>query len=92
MPNKLQIALTVLSLFAVSATAKEKSCSAELGKKQSDILVAWCINVSPATRPPCNSANACSLITSEIKRGCAFLANDKNRPYYCLLTDKNVPK
>lgn len=83
--------LIVLFSFTLSysASAEEKSCAAELGKKQSQILVSWCINVSPATHPPCNSLNACSLITDEIKRGCAFLKNEKNPPYYCLLTYQN---
>lgn len=73
-------------MLICNARAEEKSCAAELGKKQSQILVNWCINVSPATHPPCNSLNVCSLITNEIKRGCAFLRNEKNPPYYCLLT------
>ena len=75
--------------LSCNINAKEKSCAATLGKKQAEILVKWCINVSPATHPPCNSLNACYLITDEIKRGCAFLKNDRNPPYYCLLTYQN---
>jgi len=84
--------ITLSFTLSYSVAAEEKSCVTELGKKQSEILVNWCINVSPATRPPCNSLNACSLITDEIKRGCAFLENEKNPPYYCLLTYQNKSK
>ena len=91
---KLQAILVFLLCAALpySANAQEKSCAADLGKKNSEILVSWCLNVSPATRPPCNSANACSLITDEIKRGCEFLEKEKNPPYYCLLTYQNKPR
>jgi|GEM_PF-2788462 len=80
------------STLSYNVSAEEKSCAAELGKKQSEILVKWCINVSSATHPPCNSLNACNLITDEIKRGCAFLEKEKNPPYYCLLTYQNESK
>jgi hypothetical protein len=85
------IALSALA-FAHSAGAGEPSCVAELGKKQSQALVGWCTNVSPATRPPCNAKNACSLIIDEIKRGCALLENDKKPPHYCRLTYQNAAK
>jgi hypothetical protein len=77
------------SMLSCNVHAEEKSCATQMGKKQSEMLVKWCINVSPATHPPCNSANACNLITDEIKRGCALLKNEKNLPYYCLLTYQN---
>ena len=85
---KLPIVLLALAVSALasSVSAEEKTCAIELGKNNSEILVKWCINVSPATRPPCNSANSCELIVDEIRRGCAFLKNDKNSPYYCRLT------
>lgn len=91
---KLHSALIALSAltFAHCASAGEQSCVVELGKKQSQALVGWCTNVSPATRPPCNAKNACSLIIDEIKRGCALLENDKNPPYYCRLTYQNTSK
>ena len=76
----------IVAALASSVSAEEKSCTNELGKTNSEILVKWCMNVSPATRPPCNSANSCDLIVDEIRRGCAFLKNDKNSPYYCRLT------
>jgi hypothetical protein len=44
-------------------------------------LVQQCQQVSPATHPPCNVANACELMIDEIKRGCAMI--DKNAPAFC---------
>ncbi len=51
--------------------------SAERAKK----LVDECIQVSPATHPPCNSQNSCELIIDEIKRSCALLGPSK--PSFC---------
>ncbi|MCB5191784.1 hypothetical protein LG198_13675 [Methylobacillus arboreus] len=73
-------------LQASLASAGEKSCSTEVGKRHAEMLVNWCKNVSPATHPPCNAANSCDLVIDEIKRGCAFLKHEKNSPYYCRLT------
>ena len=89
---KLLTMLMVLfcSTLAYHVSAEEKSCAGELGKKPSDTLVKWCINVSPATHPPCNSNNACNLITDEIKRGCGFLKNETSPPGYCVLIYQNA--
>ncbi|UFN51034.1 hypothetical protein LPC08_10695 [Roseomonas sp. OT10] len=40
-----------------------------------------CIQVSPATRPPCNDANPCALILDEIARGCGMYPAPV--PAYC---------
>ncbi|MFL9710609.1 hypothetical protein [Methylobacillus sp. Pita1] len=77
----------LIAFFQVlPANAGEKSCIAEAGKRHAEMLVKWCRSVSPATHPPCNAANSCDLVIDEIKRGCAFLKNEKNPPYYCRLT------
>jgi hypothetical protein len=47
---------------------------AERSKK----LVEECIQVSPATHPPCNSQNSCQLIIDEIKRSCSLLGQSKS--------------
>ena len=52
-----------------------------MGAARAKQLVAQCLRVSPATRPPCNAANACSLITDEIRRGCDMLGKDA--PKFC---------
>jgi len=66
---------------ASAATAVEQSCSQEIGAAKAKRLVAQCLEVSPATHPPCNAANTCALITDEIRRGCELL--DQDGPKYC---------
>jgi hypothetical protein len=75
---KLLLALPVLLLASASAQA---SCTAEVGAAKAKQYVQHCRDVSPATRPPCNAQNACSLILAEIRRGCVFLKEDA--PAYC---------
>ncbi|WP_426164939.1 hypothetical protein [Pseudoduganella sp. R-34] len=76
--NKILISLAWLA-FAGNAAAL--SCDEQLGKAKAAELVKQCKNVSPATRPPCNAANSCEMITDEIKRGCKILGDDA--PAYC---------
>ena len=59
------------------------SCLAEIGEARSKRLVERCIQVSPATRPPCNSANPCDLIQGEIDRSCKLWARDGDPPAAC---------
>lgn len=54
------------------AAAAGGSCLAEIGEQASAKLVDQCIQISPATRPPCNAMNSCGMIRDEISRGCAF--------------------
>ncbi len=54
------------------AAGYEPPCFDTAGKKQAAIYVRQCISISPATRPPCNVGNPCSLIIDEIKRSCLF--------------------
>ena len=75
---KLLLALSVLLLAGASAQA---SCTGEVGAAKAKRYVRHCRDVSPATHPPCNAENACSLILAEIRRGCAFLKEDA--PAYC---------
>ena len=66
---------------AADAPAPEKSCRETAGAEKAQTLVAQCLEVSPATHPPCNAANACSLIVDEIARGCAMI--EKDAPAFC---------
>ncbi|WP_167483931.1 lysozyme inhibitor LprI family protein [Mesorhizobium tamadayense] len=69
----------------VPAAAKQddaRPCVQSAGKAKSDQYVSQCIQVSPATHPPCNGQNACSMMIDEIKRGCAVIGND-NPPAFC---------
>jgi hypothetical protein len=76
----MKMALAVVSLL-LAATSVQASCTSEVGATRANTYVRHCRDVSPATRPPCNAANACSLLIAEIKRGCAFLKEDA--PAYC---------
>lgn len=59
------------------------ACASEMGAAASARLVARCIAVSPATRPPCNAANPCDLIQGEIDRSCAMYGPGEARPPEC---------
>ncbi len=58
------------------------TCNQSVGPERAKRLVADCLAVSPATHPPCNAQNSCSLITDEIKRGCSLL-EPRNAPAFC---------
>jgi hypothetical protein len=73
-------AFTMVGLFAVG-DALAQSCKEEVGSREAQQYVDQCLEVSPATRPPCNAENPCQLIWDEIARGCAMLGNDA--PEYC---------
>ncbi|AZO25391.1 DUF1311 domain-containing protein [Mesorhizobium sp. M1E.F.Ca.ET.045.02.1.1] len=59
-----------------------RPCVQSAGKAKSDQYVSQCVQVSPATHPPCNGQNACSMMIDEIKRGCAMIGAD-NPPAFC---------
>ena len=68
---------------AASPVGEPGSCLAEIGEARSKRLVERCIAVSPATRPPCNSANPCDMIQGEIDRACAMYGPDEAKPKEC---------
>ncbi|GAB7533635.1 hypothetical protein PS3A_60510 [Pseudomonas sp. 3A(2025)] len=82
-PKSLMFSLLITVLAVFQANAADKTCTEAIGQKRAELLVKQCINVSPATRPPCNVANSCELINSEVERGCGFLDDDPNTPDYC---------
>lgn len=57
------------------------SCRQSIGAARAAVLVRQCMQVSPATHPPCNDANACDMITDEIQRGCGMLTS--TIPAFC---------
>jgi hypothetical protein len=65
----------------ISATVEGPSCLQGVGAKRANQLVDECMQVSPATHPPCNAQNPCALITDEIRRGCEMLK--QNAPAFC---------
>ena len=66
---------------AAAPTTKDIACGTSAGPQKAELLVQQCQQVSPATHPPCNVANACDLMIDEIKRGCAMI--DKGAPPFC---------
>lgn len=74
-------AACAIALSTLSAAAHAASCAAEVGRREAAMLVQRCIEVSPATRPPCNATNSCALIRGEIRRGCEFAGSDA--PDWC---------
>ncbi len=79
-------ALLVFSIAPLAnASDEEISCREEIGREAAAVYVNQCIDISPATHPPCNDQNACSLIMDEIKRGCEFAKNTEGGeiPNYC---------
>lgn len=81
----MKTALLLAALLAVvpAAAFAEQSCKAEMGARDAQIIVDRCLEVSPATHPPCNADNPCPLIVSEIKRGCEMLGDSDDTPDYC---------
>ena len=71
--------------IAVPAHAEDKACRAEIGAAKAQQLVDQCVNISPATHPPCNADNPCALIRDEIARGCALAreGGGSDVPDYC---------
>ena len=66
-----------------TASAEPGSCLADIGAQASARLVERCIMVSPATRPPCNAANPCTMIQGEIDRSCGQYGPGETRPAEC---------
>lgn len=66
---------------APAQTQRGASCRQSIGAARASVLVRQCVQVSPATHPPCNDANACAMITDEIQRGCDMLMS--GAPSFC---------
>ncbi len=69
--------------LAVTPAGAPVSCLNDIGAEAAQRLVDRCIMVSPATHPPCNSANACEMIQNEIDRSCAMYEPGETRPAEC---------
>ena len=66
-----------------AAVAEPGSCLADIGAQASARLVERCIMVSPATRPPCNAVNPCTMIQGEIDRACGQYGTGETKPAEC---------
>ncbi len=71
------LAMTALGMQQALA----ESCLKEAGQKEAQTYVDQCLEVSPATHPPCNAENDCQMIIDEIVRGCDMLGSDA--PGFC---------
>lgn len=76
------VLVVLLGLLAASG-ARAASCRDAVGEAKAQLYVRQCLEVSPATHPPCNAANRCALIRAEIARGCRLLQGDKAMPDFC---------
>ena len=75
------VVIAFLAGVMFSTQALAQSCRDEVGEDEAQTYVDYCLEVSPATRPPCNADNSCSLIWDEIYRGCDMLGEDA--PAFC---------
>ena len=73
--------MVFIAAVLLSGTAFAQSCLEEVGADEAQSYVDQCLEVSPATRPPCNADNTCQMMWDEITRGCAMLGSDK--PEFC---------
>jgi hypothetical protein len=80
--SRIPALLIATLLMSTHAALSAESCNQTAGPAKARQLVQQCLDVSPATHPPCNVANACSVIEAEIRRGCVFV--DKDAPAFCI--------
>jgi len=71
------------AVVATAPAGEPGSCLAEIGAEASARLVQRCIAVSPATHPPCNAANPCTMIQGEIDRSCEMYGPGEAKPSQC---------
>lgn len=81
MRKRWSLAAYLTAAVFATGTAQADSCWNEAGNEDAQAYVDQCLEVSPATRPPCNADNSCDLIIQEIVRGCEMLGNDA--PEFC---------
>ena len=86
-PAKLTVLLLAFLLPASAVAAQDTPCRQSAGAQRAAEYVRQCRDVSPATHPPCNANNACTLIIAEIRRGCALLGADA--PKFCAGYSRN---
>jgi hypothetical protein len=68
---------TPAATSAASGDRDSLRCDQQIGKAAAKHLADRCLMVSPASHPPCNTANACEMIRDEIKRSCDLFGADK---------------
>jgi hypothetical protein len=79
--SPINAACLAAALALANPVLAAESCSQTAGPTKAHCMVEQCLQVSPATHPPCNATNACARIEDEIRRGCTLLGKDA--PAYC---------
>ena len=92
MKRRLLSLSALLASLAVSAcpraAAADLSCAQQVGPKLAAQLARECRQVSAATHPPCNAANACAMVIDEIERGCETPRDGAQSPVFCLPAER----
>jgi len=70
-------------VVAATPTTEPVSCREQLGDAAAIRLVERCVQVSPASHPPCHPDNPCALIQGEIDRSCAMYGPGETKPEQC---------
>jgi len=68
---------------ATTPATQPVSCREQLGEAAAIRLVERCVQVSPASHPPCHPDNPCTLIQGEIDRSCAMYGPEETKPAQC---------
>jgi hypothetical protein len=64
--DTLQVATERAWQAAIKAHDSPQACSTSIGLQAAKAIVRYCLYMSGATHPPCNSINACSVITDHV--------------------------
>jgi hypothetical protein len=72
---------------ADAAGAASASCRQSNGKTRALTLVRYCLYVTSATHPPCNTANQCEVIVDHIRQMCP---DEAGKPLPCSAGFKSV--
>jgi hypothetical protein len=91
MVKYLTFGLVACGIASIANATDHISCSQEIGKDNASVYVNQCIQISPATHPPCNDQNSCAMIKDEIKRGCEFVKNSPGIPKFCEEYSQQTP-
>jgi ketosteroid isomerase-like protein len=67
-------AIFAVAVFLGTPLSAQPTCTREIGSAAAKKLVNRCNQVSPATHPPCNANNPCTMIRGEIIRSEEYLA------------------
>jgi hypothetical protein len=65
-PASLQVTTERAWQAAIKVHDSEDACSTSIGLPAAKAIIRYCLYMSGATHPPCDSINACSVITDHI--------------------------